>query len=406
MSRVDCNRVNTWLCEGPLSDLGHPEREAVMRHIEACERCRTLYNRLLRVDRDLTLLCADPPQLHHPQPAGFVGSRLRFAGYCALFALTAIIGTGFGVKVGAGKLFGEGYAADLDHQVAGLPDMSFDAGSFTKSDWAATGPKGRGGFPLDSLEPAHQGLPNFYELDDRVTRSGKGRSLRLYLRSFGGAVRRVIDGPFPAGTLVRIQAWILMPQPGSTRNKWLSFGASTQPMNPDEQGQSATIDVFDASPNWRPYILTVGLPSDARSLEIGFSTGAGDGQHLGWDRSAWIDDVQLSIEVPIHGEATVIGDQVQVRLEPPATFELSEDPNDLKLWTYVGKTLEPTRVRTVGPALVCEYRGEGLGKLIESGNPDTGNPGLPVQVRTSLRRDGLTFEGTWGDQLVRPNSPR
>ncbi len=401
MKRIDCKKVTRWLRGGPLSDLGLREREAVERHIVECELCRSLYDRLARVDRDLSLLCVEPPVLRQPHVASFAASRLRFAGYAALFALAAIAGTGFGVRYGAGKLFGEGFAADLDHQVQGLRDMDFDAGSFTRQDWTATGSGVQGEFPLESLEPVHQDVPNFYALDDRVSHSSEGRSLKLYLRSFGGAVRRTIVGPFPAGTVVRVQSWVLMPQPGSTRNKWLSFGVSTLPLTQGEKGQSASIDVFDASPVWRPYLLTMGLASGAHSLEISFSTGAGDGSYLGWDRAAWIDDVQVSISIPIHGEAATHGDVVTARLTPPPNFTLSADPRDLELWTYGGKlpNLRPTRVEQAGRDVVCTYMAVGLAELIAGGNPDTGTPGLPIQVRTRLRRDGLAFEGTWGTQV-------
>jgi hypothetical protein len=204
-----------------------------------------------------------------------------------------------------------------------------------------------------------------------------------------------------------LQAWVFMSHPGSTRNKWLSFGISCDPTDhPGRSNWSTSIDVFDASPQWRPYTLTTSLPSQCSSVSFGFGTGAGDGVYEGWDRAAWIDDVQIAIEVPMKGVATSRGDTVVVRFSLPKNFTLSENFDDPLLWTGSQRPMLTAKsVKRIGTDFVCRYEAAGLGKLVEGGNPDTGLPGFNIQLQVKLRRGGLEFVGTCGSAVTPSKKP-
>lgn len=405
MSR--CRSIRSLILSKPLADLTAAERATVQIHLAECPRCKRLSERLIEIDLQLTLLCQAPPAMRSAARHGFAASRVRFVVYAAAFALAAILGTGFGIRYGAGSLFGPAYAADLDGRASGLPNLGFDDARVPpQEDWSAADGSGKE-MPLESFARPSAPSPNFCVLDSRETRLGSGRSLKLYLRSFGGSVLRTIPGPFPAGTVVYLRSWVLMPKPGSTDNKWLSIGIGSKPTDPSHKEAVALVDVFDASPYWRPYTISTGLTSAAQALTIRFSSGAGDGAYQGWDRAAWIDDVQLEISVPLAGTAQSSGDRIQVRIEQPAGFQVSPRPQDLGLRLYGEQTprFAPASVETDGKSVTCTYEAPGLAGLIARGNPDTGDRRLPIEIKARLRRGGLTVEGSFGASVL-PNPPK
>jgi hypothetical protein len=144
----------------------------------------------------LAFAATEPPVLRQSPRVGFIRSRLRLAGYAGGFVLASLLGVGYGTKFGVNSLFGEAYASDLDNEVKGLKNVGFDDGQFSgDEDWFVR-------LPADSMTSDKHDVPNFYEFDDQRTHRGAGRSLKLYLRSYGGSVSRTIEGPFPRGTRI------------------------------------------------------------------------------------------------------------------------------------------------------------------------------------------------------------
>jgi len=161
----------------------------------------------------------------------------------------------------------------------------------------------------------HGDSEHYEEVDATVSHSG-GQSIKLYQRAYGGRVRRDFNLPLPEGTLIKLSFWVLCPRGGSFENKHFSGGLGT----PD--AMLANLDVFDASPNWRPYVLSTSLSSFTDRFHVEFGTGSGNGSYQGFDWATWVDDVKVEVVLKAEAQSwTVTDDDIAVVVRLPEGYE-------------------------------------------------------------------------------------
>ncbi|MEW5859994.1 MAG: hypothetical protein AB1861_21840 [Cyanobacteriota bacterium] len=136
---------------------------------------------------------------------------------------------------------------------------------------------------------------------ESVAESGEAysgqQSRKLFLRWGGSHIIQRIETDLPAGSHISLSAWVKMPSPGEQSNKW--FTLELVAGGADGGSQSLFVDQMTALPDWSQ--LTVGpltTNSQVVWVEVHAYTTKGDGSYQDFDKPVWVDDFQLSVQLP------------------------------------------------------------------------------------------------------------
>jgi len=169
--------------------------------------------------------------------------------------------------------------------------------------------------------------PGFATFDRSVSHSG-GPSLRLLQRWGSGKLSQTLPIPLPAGTQVTFGAWVFAPRGGSARNKYFAMFVES----PDS-GNEASVDILDASPAWRPYLLKTVLAKPVRSPSLILSMSDGYGKYTGSDWATWVDDVFVGDSMPLSGTCRLVRGSLIIDASMPGGFDASKvDPDSIRFW--------------------------------------------------------------------------
>jgi hypothetical protein len=144
--------------------------------------------------------------------------------------------------------------------------------------------------------PGNPPTSNATFLDTTVGHTGHN-SLKLIEESGGGGVWQDVPYSLPAGTVVELGWWMMMPDPATQVNKlfdvYLTYDGLYTP-------GGETLLQSDALPDWTYKTLSFVLPSAASSITFQFNTQYGDG--CCGPNPVWVDDVTLRATGPGLGQ--------------------------------------------------------------------------------------------------------
>jgi hypothetical protein len=132
-------------------------------------------------------------------------------------------------------------------------------------------------------------------VDDAFGHFGS-KSAKLYMRWGGGYIGQTIDVNIPANSVIKFSYWVYMPSQGASWNKWLSAGFSAY--SADGQQVSNGSYVFGPHAEWTKKEFTLVPSFDVTKLSVGANTANGGGGNGGYDMPLWLDDFEVTIEVP------------------------------------------------------------------------------------------------------------
>lgn len=385
---MNCKDCNELLDHGVFADLAADERREIETHAAGCPACAARLKEAVAYDRLLS-------GFFDSREAALAARRRRWAPWSwrVLAVAAALAISAFGGQF-VGRSRGQ---ADGRRQYASLFAQA-DASSMPPAEVlrSAAGLGFENGFmDLDfgrdsGFVPSPGNDPLFAELDSSVTHSGRP-SLKIYQRSNSGDVVRHIGLPLPVGTEVKLIFWALLPKGGTNTNKWISASLRGDAADGGTAAGSA-VELYDASPNWRPYILSLGIFKPSTGFDICFGTG-GDGLYRGWDWAGWIDDAQ--VDLCLHPQEPIAwsgsGDVLRARLVLPAPYRAEDvDPASVRLIAYSHEYAPVSPVAHPSGFAKGVYRFESADaiKALRAGNPDL--PGTPAvaSIRGRVRYRG------------------
>ncbi|MBI1757291.1 MAG: zf-HC2 domain-containing protein [Fimbriimonas ginsengisoli] len=332
------------------------EEEALEAHMAECEACRARFDELTRpvteAVRGAASALAFPQRLRRRLPIpGGTARRPRFWIAAALAAALLVGAFAVGSRYAQQWLFviPEAPTQDPDKAVQSLQNEGFEQGE--------VGWTGFGGLNAT--------------VDTGVAHSGRA-SAKLLHRSGGGRIDRVIPIPVPAGSDLTLSAWVLCPRGGSTHNKWLALSVAA---GDDIEGVVATLDIYDASPHWRPIQLHLHCPIATNEIRVEATTSPGRGNYEDTDWASWVDDFGLSLV--LRGQAVaparIDGDAIRVGFEVPSPYDPRHiEPTSVRYVDNLGATLPigPTEFSIEGRTIWCTFRDAGEARRLALPNPD------------------------------------
>jgi hypothetical protein len=324
---IKCDRVQALIKDPGVPSLSDDLAGEVFDHIADCEPCLAVFERASLICAAIEETVSDMPEAGTvPEQQGrsrpdnrtvwgiFANSARRIAASrpirligIPVFACGGLALAGwFAAPLVSAWRFPGGDARPIKESIQLLQESTPRSGPAEESA-NAIGP-----WKIECDPP----LPGFATLDASVTNSGEP-SLKLIQRSASGRLEQNIPVPLPSGTEIKLGAWIYSPRGGSPDNKYFAMGVSTPGI-----GNVASIDILDASPVWRPYILSTVLTKPTTSISLTL-TMTGNGTYEGWDWATWVDDVFVGISMPLSGTCRQIQDSLVIDARVPEGFDTS-----------------------------------------------------------------------------------